>query len=701
MKRIFEITLLFMAGLHGLLAEERGKINRLGEEKSPYLLLHADNPVDWYPWGEEAFAKAREEEKPILLSVGYSTCHWCHVMERESFRDAKVAEFLNEHFVSIKLDREERPDVDAVYMKKFQALTGQGGGWPLNVFLTPELKLFFGGTYFPPDSADGRPSFDDVLEGVERAWREERASVVTASEQLTEHLSSFFEGSGGEEGEPAQETVAQVLSTLSARVDEENGGWGEVHKFPQASHLLFLLRSEEAKTREQALFTCRKMAQGGIHDHLGGGFHRYAVDKKWLVPHFEKMLYDQAQLLEVYCEAWRLTQEPLFRETATGIADYVLSEMRDSNGAFYSAQDAQSEGKEGKYWCWTLSELKELLDEPQLAVVQRVFGVTEEGNFYDFSDPEALTKQNVLSIVAEPGDEEERYQEARALMTRHRAQRVPPATDDKILAGWNGLMIAALAEASLTLQEPRYLAAARKAFQTVAELLWDGQRLANRWREDHVEESQQALNYLAMAKAGRQLYEVTLEGDFLEQGLRYLDTGCARFFDSEQGGFYDGEAREDLVLRLKEDFDNALPTASSLAAQELVWYAEMTDRADLRAKLLQTLTYFGQALREEPFALPALTQALAWHLEKPARLVVVGEGQLREEFLRLVATAPGGDLVVMSPDGPVSDFTKSLASDEGVRAYLCKGNTCREPTTEPKKILQWLLEKPTAEEDNE
>ena len=400
---LFALFLGHLAPLLGEEVKEEHEPNRLAQEKSPYLLLHSHNPVDWYPWGAEAFEKARKEKKPILLSIGYSTCHWCHVMERESFEDETVAKFLNEHFVSIKLDREERPDVDGVYMKSFQALMGEGGGWPLNVFLTGDLKMFYGGTYFPPEPQHGRPSFMQILEGVDRAWREDREGVLKTGNELAKQLDLQLEASRGKEGDLTMEVVTNAVTTLAERIDPVNGGWGEGPKFPQPSHLMLLLTSEDKEAREKALFTCRKMAEGGIHDLIGGGFHRYATDGKWLVPHFEKMLYDQAQLLEIYCEAWRRSGEPLFRDTARGIADYVLAEMRDESGAFYSAQDAQSEGKEGKYWCWTLAELKELLDAKELAVVTRVFGLTEKGNFHDFSDPEALKNQNVLSIVEAPG----------------------------------------------------------------------------------------------------------------------------------------------------------------------------------------------------------------------------------------------------------------------------------------------------------
>ena len=696
--RVLALVTVFSSFVSCLAESEKGEPNRLAQEKSPYLLLHAHNPVDWYPWGKEAFEKARKEKKPILLSVGYSTCHWCHVMERESFTDTEVAKYLNEHFVSIKLDREERPDVDAVYMKSLQALTREGGGWPLNVFLTNDLELFYGGTYFPPENLHGRPSFQNVLEGVERAWREDYESILNTGKELTKQLGLFLEEGRGEEGELTMAVVEKSVTAIASEVDANDGGWGGGPKFPQPSHVMLLLNSDNAEAREKALFTCRKMAAGGIYDHLGGGFHRYATDGKWLVPHFEKMLYDQAQLLEIYCEAWRLTREPVFRETARGIADYVMAEMTHSSGAFFSAQDAQSEGKEGKYWCWTIAELKELLEPEELVVATRVYGLSEKGNFFDFSDPEALKEQNVLSIVEAAGKDAEVFAKAVSKMKQYRAERVPPATDDKILASWNGLMIAAMAEAGVLFEESKYLTASRRAFDAVEGFLWDGKKLANRWRESDVEDSQQAVNYLAMAKAGRVLYEATLEATALEKGLRYLDEGRARFFDKEKGGFFDGEERDDLVLRLKDDYDSAMPTASSLGVQELVWYAEITDREDLKKEVELSLSYFGKALRENPFSLPGMARALGWTVEKPSRLVVVGEGEARKDFLKVAWEATGGDLVVLTNEGPVSEFTQTLTSKDGVLAFLCKGMSCREPTDDPKQISAWLLEK---EEDTE
>lgn len=683
----------------GVFGQEEGAPgNELIGEKSPYLLQHAHNPVNWYPWGEKAFAKARAEEKPILLSIGYSTCHWCHVMERESFTDEGVAAYLNEHFISIKLDREERPDIDAVYMTCFQAMMGQGGGWPLNVFLTPERKLFYGGTYFPPKSAQGRPSFQKVLEGVSQAWKEDRAGVLKSAEGLAAQLNLHLQSERGRAGELDEGVVARAVAELAAKVDPANGGWDGGPKFPQPSRLILLLTSEDPAARERGLFTCRKMAAGGIHDRLGGGFHRYATDERWLVPHFEKMLYDQSQLLEVYCEAWRLSREEVFREAACGIADYVIEELQHPEGGYWSAQDAQSEGKEGKYWCWTLAELRELLEASELTVVTRVFGLSEKGNFFDFSDPEALRHQNVLSLVGEVGEDGAVLAKAIARMKAERAKRVPPMTDDKILAGWNGLMIAAMAGAGRVFEQPRYLASAQRAFADVGDKLWDGKRLGNRWREGDVEGSQLAMNYLAMAKAGRILYAATLQEEFLVQGLAYLDGARERFFATGEGGFYDGGAETALLMRLRDDYDSAMPTASSLGAQELVLYGEMTGRADLMQDAELTFQHFGKTLREAPLSLPAMMRALHWSLAKPARLVIAGDGEKVAQFLKVAWRATGGDLLVMGTRGPVSDFTKTLQSDGEVQAFYCEGMTCREPTADPAKIALIFQQEGSKEE---
>jgi uncharacterized protein YyaL (SSP411 family) len=675
--------------------------NRLAGEKSPYLLQHAYNPVDWYPWGEEAFEKARRENKPILLSIGYSTCHWCHVMERESFEDEKIAAFLNRHYVSIKLDREERPDVDRVYMTAYQAMSRDGGGWPLNMILTPELKPFFGGTYFPPAARRGRVGFMDVLEQIQKQWEERGEEIKKGADDSHRKLADYFSGAGqptGGKDDLAAETVSAAARTISAIGDRQNGGWGSGPKFPQPSHLRFLLRSGDEEARSFALMTCRKMAGGGIYDHLGGGFHRYAVDGVWLVPHFEKMLYDQAQLIDVYLDAWQLTGDEGFRQVAMETLDYVLRDLSMDGGGFLSAQDAQSEGKEGKYYCWTEKELRQLLEEPEWNAVRRHFGVTETGNFLDHSDPEPLRDQNILygaeSATAWEQAERDALVRGVALMRDARAERVSPPVDDKVLASWNGLMIAASARAGRVLGEERYLHAAVQAHRFVIGKLWDEERgvLYHRWRDGERDSSQQAESYLYMIRGSRLLYETTLEGGYLELAVALADGARERFFDEKNGGFFDGEAREDVFLRWKDDFDSALPTVSSVGAMEFSVLAEMTGREDLREVATKTLGGRIAAMKESPSSVSESLRALDFHVSKPSRLVIAG-GQRREEFLAAAWSGYRRHLVVMGTQGPVDEFTAGLKPAAGkTTAFLCVGQSCRPPETDPEKLGAWLAE---------
>ncbi|NNM29431.1 MAG: thioredoxin domain-containing protein, partial [Akkermansiaceae bacterium] len=622
-------------------AEAGKKANRLLEEKSPYLLQHAYNPVDWYPWGEEAFAKARQEEKPILLSVGYSTCHWCHVMERESFENEEIAKFLNEHFVSIKLDREERPDVDRVYMTAYQAMSGEGGGWPLNMMLTPDLKPFFGGTYFPPESKRGRPGFLEVLQQIRKVWSEQREEVLKTANTSHEQMQKYFEERPAAEGGAAElsaQLVADAVKEVAAAGDERNGGWGSGPKFPQPSNLRLLMRAGGEKERAFALKTCRKMMHGGIYDQIGGGFHRYAVDGIWLVPHFEKMLYDQAQLVDVYLDAWQISGDEGFKRVATETLDWVLRDMRHKDGGFFSAADAQSEGKEGKYWAWTEAELEKLLEAEELKAVKRHYGVTPTGNFIDHSDPDPLPDQNVLYVTGPTDDwteaERKALESAVAKMRAARAKRVPPAVDDKVLASWNGLMIAAMARAGRTLGEDRYLEAAEKAHAFVVAKLWDGKQkvLYHRWREGERDDSQQAESYLYFLRGTRLLYETTLEADYLALAVDLAEGARKRLYDRERGGFFDGEKRKDLVLRLKDDFDSAMPTPSSVGAMEFAVLAEITGRKEFGEVSEKTLAGVGPALKESPFSVAEALRAVDFLVAKPSRLVITG-GDRRREFL--------------------------------------------------------------------
>ena len=679
-----------------------GGMNRLAQEKSPYLLQHASNPVDWYPWGEEAFEKAKKEKKLILLSVGYSTCHWCHVMERESFVNKEIAGYLNEHFVAIKLDREERPDVDQVYMTAFQVMSQQSGGWPLNMFLTPDLKPLTGGTYFPPKDQAGRAGFLSVLKQVQEIWvknpDEMQAQATEMNKRMGEHFRELHELKT-EAGDLNKSVVEQSVQRVLVGIDPEWGGMGVEMKFPQASIFRFLLQSGDAKARAAILKTCRHMMNGGIHDQVMGGFHRYSVDREWLVPHFEKMLYDQAQLLELYLDAWQISGDEDFRQVAVGIADYVLRDLTHPAGGFYCAQDAQSEGKEGKCFCWTVEELKKVLSEDEMKLAREVLGVTDEGNFIDHSDPEPLMNQNILSFkkLRESLSEEEEKTVARILvkLAKVRETRIPPATDDKILASWNGMMIGALARAGRVMAEPRYLLAARKAHDFVKGKLWDEKegRLSHRWREGVRDGSVQAESYLMFLAGTRKLYEAELKADDLTLAVRLAEGALVLFYDEKNGGFYQGEKRADLVLRLKGQFDGATPTESSLAVREFAVLAKVTGREDFRKVAEKTLRSYLGLVKESPSGMGEMLMNLAFYLDEPGRVAIAGEDG-REAMLAAVAQSYDPHRLMVGTKGPVNQFTASLPSRDGkATAYFCEGETCQLPVTDPVALAALLMKK--------
>lgn len=700
-----KFVFLFLTGLFFLslvIAEEAdssARINRLAKEKSPYLLQHARNPVDWYPWGKEAFEKARKEKKLILLSIGYSTCHWCHVMERESFENKEIAKFLNENFVAIKLDREERPDVDQIYMTAYQSMSGQSGGWPLNMFLTPNLKPLTGGTYFPPKDRDGLPGFPTVLKQIHEVWSTKQEEVVKQSESMHQEMQKYFSGLHVKSPDASlnKETITQAIPIILSRMDSTWGGFGTDMKFPQSDVLRFLLQSGDPKAVEAVLSTCRKMSDGGIHDHVGGGFHRYAVDREWKIPHFEKMLYDQAQLVELYLDVWQLTGDEDFRKVVEGIADYVLGNLTHPEGGFYCAQDAQSEGKEGKYFCWTLEELEKVLTKDEVEAAKTILGVTAGGNFVDHSDPEPLPNQNVLHFQKPRTDlnEDEKKIIAGILakLSTVRSKRVPPATDDKILASWNGLMIGAMARAGIVLNNPGYLAAARKAHTFIKNKLWDSstKRLAHRWREDDRDDTAQAKSYLLMLRGTRKLYEAQLNPQELEFALALADRSIELFYDKETGGFFEGEKREDLVLRLKGRFDEALPTASAVAARELAILAEITGDQKYRKASELTLKSYLPLIKESPSGMGQMLQALRLSLKKPARLVLAGENGRDAMILASTATFDP-DRIILGNNGKVTKFSAGLKPVEAKStAYYCVGQTCQLPVNTPEALKELLL----------
>jgi uncharacterized protein YyaL (SSP411 family) len=676
--------------------------NRLADEKSPYLLQHAHNPVDWYPWGAEAFARARTEDKPIFLSIGYSTCHWCHVMERESFEDQRVGRVLNQHFISIKVDREERPDVDRIYMTFVQATSGSGG-WPLSVFLTPDLEPFYGGTYFPPESRHGRPGFLALLEQVAAVWRTRRTEIQQSAADTRRQLAAAFARSERVSDPPLRADLIRRAGLELKRVyDPAHGGFGGAPKFPQPSQPSLLLRSAkrfgDADALRMVLHTCERMAAGGIHDQLGGGFARYAVDAEWRVPHFEKMLYDNAQLLELYLHAYRVSGIPAHAETARSIIDYVLRDMTHPEGGFYSAEDADSEGHEGKFYCWTRSELRALLNPAEFDVAIRHFGITESGNFTDHSHPAPLPNLNVLYraearfTVVELAS----LRTAKTKMFEARQRRVRPHRDDKILTSWNGLMLGALAQASVVFDDDTVRRAAERALAFVRARLWDdtGRTLHHRWRDGEHDAVQLLEDYAFLLEGVLHLYEATLDAAHLEFAIKLADGLLARFYDRERGGFWQAVPdRPDLILQLKEDHDGAEPAGNSVATLSLLRLAALTAQAPYREAAMRTLAFFHDPLERAPQILPRLLQALDFALEEPRRVVISGEpgSSATRQLLCAAHSCYQPSKVVLGTAGPVDPFARTLAATSvQPAAYICNATACQPPTADPEQIRALL-----------
>jgi uncharacterized protein YyaL (SSP411 family) len=675
--------------------------NRLAREKSPYLLQHQHNPVDWFAWGEEAFARARGEDKPIFLSIGYSTCHWCHVMERESFESEAVAAFLNAHFVSIKVDREERPDVDKIYMTFVQATTGQGG-WPLNAFLTPDRKPFFGGTYFPPDNRHGRPAFLQLLKQIQEVWETRRAELANSAADIQARLGQLGvaqEGASGAALTPAVLRTAGVIFKQS--YDPRHGGFGDAPKFPQPSQPQFLLRYARRFQDEEALrmvlHTCDRMAAGGIHDQLGGGFSRYSVDAEWLVPHFEKMLYDNAQLAQLYLDAFLASGEARFAAIVRDILAYVLRDMTHPEGGFYSAEDADSEGHEGKCYCWTHQELSQLLTAAEFTTAARHFGITEPGNFVDHSHPRPLAGQNVLSIADPRLSEAEQalLASARAKMREARSRRVRPHLDDKTLASWNGLMLGALARAYGVLGDSLFLQAAQRNLSFLQARLWDSQTrtLHHRWRQGERDSVQLLEGYAFLLSGVIDLYEVTLDPGHLDFAIALAEAMLARFYDPDNGGFWQSPpGATDLILRVKDDYDGAEPSGNSVAALALLKLGKITGRQEFRGAAEKTLALFAKRLQQAPQAVPFMLQALDFALEEPRRVVVAGDPAKPETqaLLRAVQAVYQPNKVVLGNRGAVESFAQALPDKGGAVVYVCTGSACQPPTSDAAHIEDLL-----------
>ncbi|HEY1663362.1 MAG TPA: thioredoxin domain-containing protein [Verrucomicrobiae bacterium] len=675
-------------------------MNRLAKEKSPYLLQHARNPVDWFAWNEEAFDAARRQNKPIFLSVGYSTCHWCHVMERESFEDEAIGKFLGEHFISIKVDREERPDVDKIYMTFVQATTG-AGGWPMSVFLTPDLKPFFGGTYFPPDNRYGRPSFLQVLQHINDLWQKRRNDIAASAEEIHSRMEESSKNSSAEDVALTEEVLKSAAAFFKNLHDPQHGGFGSAPKFPQPSIPQFLLRCAKRFRDEEAaqmvVQTCEQMAAGGIYDQLGGGFSRYSVDAEWLVPHFEKMLYDNAQLVQLYLDAYLVSKRETFAGVAREILDYILRDMTHPEGGFYSAEDADSEGQEGKFYCWTHDELSQLLSPEEFNVAAGFFGVTAEGNFMDHSHPQPLRGLNVLSVhdAHIPEADQSLLAAARTKMLGARGKRIRPHLDDKILASWNGLMLGAFARAFAVLRDEKFRVAAETNLDFVRRKLWDEEKktLYHRWRDGERDGVELLAGYAFYLHGTLELYEATLEPAHLDFAVALAESMMGKFFDRDNGGFWQSTAdSRDLILRVKDDHDGAEPGGNSVAVLALLKLGAITGQKRFTEAADKTLGAFAGRLRDFPQALPYMLQALDFQLQEPRRVVVVGKekSQKFQELLHAAHAVYQPDKIVLGNTGAVEEFARTLPAKGEAVVYICTGTSCRPPTDDPEKIRELL-----------
>jgi hypothetical protein len=675
--------------------------NRLIRETSPYLLQHARNPVDWYPWGPEAFARARAEDRPVLLSVGYSACHWCHVMERESFENPGIARLMNEHFVCVKVDREERPDVDDVYMKAVQMLTGRGG-WPMTVFLTPDGKPFYGGTYFPPADRHGMPGFPRVLEAVARTYRERPTEVERSVQRiLTELARTEQMGPGGTSVDPA--LPRRAAEALLEHVDSTDGGLGGAPKFPHAAAFQLLLRQFHAtgnrRLLEAVVLTCERMARGGVYDQVGGGFHRYAVDAHWLVPHFEKMLYDNAQLPRLYLEAYQVTGDPALRRIAEETLDYLLREMRHAEGGFYSATDADSEGEEGRYFLWTRAEVERLIEPEDVDLVCRYWDISVEGNFEGRSIPHVTldVEQAAKMFGRTPVEVRAALGRARERLLAARAERVPPLRDEKILTSWNGLALGTLAEAGRVLREPRFVRAAIDAAEFVWTRLRGSGRLLHGWAAGQAKQGAFLDDHAFLASGLIDLYEASGERRHLERARELVAALDARFHDATGGGyFFAADDEERLIARSKSGADGSLPSGNAVAMHVLLRLHHLSGEDGYRERAEEILHLWHDEAARNPFAYATYIQALEFHFEGPVEVIVVGERDTVEtEALWAAASAPYlPHRVVVSvsprdPDPPAPARERGTVNGRAT-AYVCRNATCSAPVTDPAELRALL-----------
>ncbi len=678
--------------------------NRLINETSPYLLQHANNPVDWYPWGEEALGRARDEDKPILLSIGYSACHWCHVMERESFENEDIAEIMNRNFVNIKVDREERPDLDAVYMEAVQMLTGSGG-WPMTVFLTPDGKPFYGGTYFPPVDRHNMPGFPRLLETVSNAYRSSNPEIQRVTAQLTEQMGRSGQMPRGS-GALDDSILHQAYNTLATNFDYQNGGVGSAPKFPQAMTLEVMLRHYAHGHNDRALsmleLTLEKMARGGIYDQVGGGFHRYSTDSFWLVPHFEKMLYDNALLARLYLHGWLATGRALYRRITEETLDYVLREMTGEHGGYFSATDADSEGEEGKFFVWAPEEIEAALGSEDATLFSEFFGVSQRGNFEgknilnitvkaaDFAQRQGISLESLVEVI----------RRGKETLRLAREEREHPLLDDKALASWNGLMLRAFAEAGAALERQDYLDAATRNATFLLETMRPQGRLMRSYREGQAKLPGFLEDYSFVADGLLSLYEATFERRWLDAAVELADEMISLFWDDQASGFYDtGRDHEELVVRPRDVFDNAQPCGGSVASDLLLRLSVVTGNDDYAAKALASLRTLAELMGRAPAGTGRWLAALDFYLSMPKEVAVVGplDNPDTRNLLREVHGRYLANRVMVGAEGESAAVSSGLPllSGRGMvdgkpTAYVCENYACQLPVTNAEALAAQL-----------
>ncbi len=694
--------------------EGKMKMNRLAQEQSPYLLQHKDNPVDWYPWGEEAFAAAEKQDKPIFLSIGYSTCHWCHVMEHESFEDSTVAALMNEYFINIKVDREERPDIDNIYMTVCQMLTGSGG-WPLTILMTPEKQPFFAGTYFPKESRFQRMGMMDLLPRLGKMWHEDRNKLLTTAEQVVQHLQNSFSPSGTED--LSEETLKSAFAQFLKNFDDEYGGFEGRMKFPTAHNLSFLLRYHKRTGDPTALMMVEKtleaMRKGGIYDHVGFGFHRYATDREWLLPHFEKMLYDQAINAIAYLEAYQVTGKEEYATTAREIFSYVLRDMTSSEGGFFSAEDADSEGEEGKFYVWTEDEVKSILGESDGTLFGEVYNFSKEGNFREESTGHSTERNiphltNSIAKVAqdramESSELRGKLEKMRQKLFNTRNKRVHPLKDDKILTDWNGLMIAAFAKGAQVLNDDSYAQAAGNAADFVLENLKgkDG-RLLKRYRKGESSLPAHLEDYAFVSWGLLELYEATFDIKYLSESLRLTEIMTDLFWDEANGAFFfTADDGEEQIVRTKELYDGAIPSGNSVAALVLLRLGRITGKSEYENMAAIIGKLFSENVEKSPTAFTQLLSAVDFGIGPSYEIVVVGDRQsedTRSMLRRIQESFLPNKVVILKPSDSqqkevvrIAPFTETQVAMNGkTTVYVCQNYACKSPTTEITEMMSFL-----------